>query len=255
MLWIRHLPKLLVCLCVYREVYYKSKTMERYNNWQDRYDDRRRDERRSDESHYRGAYRLDEEGDDSTYNRSRQGSQSRGNHGRSSDMQNRNRYNDNDNQGGDYVYRRSRNMQDNDDYTERQHQRSYRGQDDFGGRYGGSAGMRDSRSNDDERRGNSRSGSQQYDDVYRHRTSGNFDGDYRPDNYPHRRGENYGNMAGSLSFGYDGDRNSDPDYNRRYNPLTGELRQPRRDEDGRQRQPRRYGPPDRTGSNPDYDRY
>jgi hypothetical protein len=206
--------------------------MDRYNNWQDRQDDRRRDERRPDQSQYRGAYRLNENEQHSTYNRSRQG-----------DMDNRDR--DNEDQGGDYVYRRSRNLQDNDDYTERQYQQRYRGDssrqgndNNFGGRYGGGFGMRDS---------------QQYGDNYGHRTSGNFDGDYRPDNYQHRRGENYGNMAGSLSFGYDGDRNSDPDYNRRYNPLTGEIRH--RESDSEQRQPRRYGPPDRTGSNPDYDRY
>lgn len=221
--------------------------MERYNNnnWQDRRDDRRRDERRPAESQYRGAYRLDEDGHYSTYNRSRQG-----------DMGNRDRYSDN--QGGDYVYRRSRNLQDNDAYTERQYQQSYRrgsshedDHDNFGGRYGGGAGMRDNRSNYNERSESTRGGRQQYGDYYGPRTSGNFDGDYRPDNYPHRRDENYGNMAGSLSFGYDGDRNSDPDYNRRYNPLTGEMRQ----RGSEQRQPRRYGPPDRTGSNPDYDRY
>jgi hypothetical protein len=109
--------------------------MERYNNWQDRRDDRRRDERRPDESQYRGAYRLDEDEQYSTYNRSRQGGM--GNNGRD-------RYNED--QGGDYVYRRSRNLQDNDDYTERQYQQSYRGgssregdYSDFGGRYGGSS--------------------------------------------------------------------------------------------------------------------
>ncbi|WP_299708325.1 hypothetical protein [uncultured Pontibacter sp.] len=223
--------------------------MERYNNWQDRHDDRRRNERRPDESQYRGAYRLDEDEHYSTYNRNRQG-----------DMGNRGRDRYNEDQGGDYVYRRSRNLQDNDNYTERQYQQSYRGDSSrqgnysgFGGRYGGSAGMRDNRSRYNEGSRDSRSSSQQYGDQYSRRTSGNFDGDYRPDNYPHLRDENYGNMAGSLSFGYDGDRNSDPDYNRRYNPMTGEMRQ--RQSNYEQRQPRRYGPPDRTGSNPDYDRY
>lgn len=222
--------------------------MDRYNDRQDRRNDyrdnRRNNDRRPDESQYRGAYRLDDEGHYSTYNRSRQGGMDRDRH--------------NEDQGGDYVYRRSRNLQDNDDYTERQYQQSYRGgrqgeYSDFGGRYGGSAGMRDSRSGYNERNSRERGGTSDYGDYYRSRTSGNFDGDYHPDNYPHRRDENYGNMAGSLSFGYDGDRNSDPDYNRRYNPLTGEMRQ--RQGDYEQRQPRRYGPPDRTGSNPDYDRY
>ncbi|SIQ88967.1 hypothetical protein [Pontibacter lucknowensis] len=219
--------------------------MNRYNNWQDRRDENRRDNNRNDESQYRGAYRLDEDSHYSTYNRSGQGDRDR------------DRYNED--QGGDYIYRRSRNLQDNDDYTQRQYQQSYRGgsrqgaYSDFGGRYGGSAGMRDNRSGYNDPRSSERSSRQQYGDHYVNRTSGNFDGDYRPDNYPHRRDENYGNMAGSLSFGYDGDRNSDPDYNRRYNPMTGEMRERQRDYE--QRQPRRYGPPDRTGSNPDYDRY
>ncbi|TXK26984.1 hypothetical protein FVR03_21390 [Pontibacter qinzhouensis] len=51
----------------------------------------------------------------------------------------------------------------------------------------------------------------------------NFNNDYGPDNYQHRQNENYGNMAGSLSFGYDGDRNSDPDTHRFYDPLSGRL--------------------------------
>lgn len=221
--------------------------MERYNNWQDRRDDRHRDSRRLDESQYRGAYRLDEDGHYSTYNRSNQ-----------DDMGNRGRHEDN--HGGDYVYRRSRNLQDNDGYTERQYQQSYRGDNsrqgnysNFGGRYGGGAGMRDDRSRYGNEGGNLREDSQYYDDNYGRRISGNFDGDYHPDNYPQRRGENYGNMAGSLSYGYDGGYTSDPDYNRRYNPLTGEIRH--RSGNYQQGQPRRYGPPDRTASNPDYDRY
>lgn len=221
--------------------------MDRHNNWQDRRDDRAHDNRRLDESQYRGAYRLDEDSHYTTYNRSRHG-----------DLGERDR--NHDNHGGDYVYRRSRNLQDNDGYTERQYQQSYRGgspgqrdYNDFGGRYGGSAGMRDNRSDYNDRRGSSRGGDQQYGDYYSRRTSSNFDADYRPDHYPQRRGENYGNMAGSLSYGYDGGYNSDPDYNRRYNPLTGELRQ--RQGSYEQHQSRRYGPPDSTASNPDYDRY
>ncbi|WP_114782292.1 hypothetical protein [Botryobacter ruber] len=54
--------------------------------------------------------------------------------------------------------------------------------------------------------------------------SSNFYNDYGPDHYPHIEGENTGNMAGSLSYGYDGDWVSNPDYDRRYNPLTGEVR-------------------------------
>ena len=221
--------------------------MDRYNNRYDRQDDRRDDNRRLDESQYRGAYRLDEDGHYTTYNRSRQGDSGHDPH--------------NDNHGGDYVYRRSRNLQDNDGYTQRQYQQSYQGNrarsgdySNFGGRYGGSAGMRDSRSGYSERGGeSSRESSQSYDDDYGRRISGNFDNDYRPDYYSRGPGENYGNMAGSLSYGYDGGYNSDPDYNRRYNPLTGEIRH--RSNDHSQRRPHRYGPPDRTGTNPDYDRY
>ncbi|QCR22622.1 hypothetical protein [Pontibacter sp. SGAir0037] len=55
----------------------------------------------------------------------------------------------------------------------------------------------------------------------RERYSSNFNNDYGSDNYRSGRGENYGNMAGSLSFGYDGDNNADPDANRMYNPLSG----------------------------------
>lgn len=221
--------------------------MDRHNNWQDRRDDRTHDNRLLDESKYRGAYRLDEEGQYSTYYRSNQGDT--GHH--------------HDNHGGDYVYRRSRNLQDNDGYTERQYQQSYRGgsarqgvENDFGGRYGGSAGRRDSRSDYNERSGSSGSDNPYHPyhrNDYVHHASSNFDVYYGPDNLPYNPGENYGNMAGSLSYGYDGGYNSDPDYNRRYNPLTGELRQ--HQDSFEQPQPRRYGPPDNTASNPDYDRY
>ncbi|MDO6392311.1 hypothetical protein Q4E40_19405 [Pontibacter sp. BT731] len=222
--------------------------MDSYNNWQDRPEDRHRDNRLPNESQYRGAYRLDEDGHYSTYNRNRQG-----------DMGNHDRHNDN--HGGDYVYRRSRNLQDNDGYTQRQYQQSYRGdssrqgvENNFGGRYGGSAGMRDSRSDYNERSGSSRFDNPHYGDDYVHHASSNFDINYGPDHLPYNRGENYGNMAGSLSYGYDGGYNSDPDYNRRYNPLTGELRW-RESDYHQQRKPGRYGPPDLTASNPDYDRY
>ncbi|HEY4650496.1 MAG TPA: hypothetical protein VIG72_03735 [Pontibacter sp.] len=54
---------------------------------------------------------------------------------------------------------------------------------------------------------------------------GNFESDYGRDRYNnYGSGENYGNMAGSLSWGYDGNYNSDPDENRYYNPLTGHRR-------------------------------
>ncbi|WP_018478217.1 hypothetical protein [Pontibacter roseus] len=225
--------------------------MERHN-WQYRegYRDSRRgdfrdDRNRPDESSYRGAYRLD------TDSRHRNETTFDG-----FDMNDRGTRQ----QGGDYVLRRSRNLQDNDDYTQNQYQQSYgdsRGQqqwsdqrrsdrEGFGSRYGGAAGMEDRRT--------SFGGSRQDDDRQRFGGgAGNFNNNYGPDRYSNRRGENYGNMAGSLSFGYDGDYNSDPDYNRHYNPLSGEMRSYR--DHYTERHPRRYGPPDRTGSNPDYDRY
>ncbi|MCJ8167370.1 hypothetical protein MKJ04_21190 [Pontibacter sp. E15-1] len=53
---------------------------------------------------------------------------------------------------------------------------------------------------------------------------GNFNANYRPDTYRSGRGENYGNMAGSLSYGYDGSSNYNPDWNSRYDPLSGHRR-------------------------------
>jgi hypothetical protein len=229
---------------VYREVNQHRKAMERYD-WQERpyqRDDRSRN-READESSYRGAYRLDT--DSRHHNQSTYGGFDRGER-------------DTQQHGGGYVYRRSRNLQDNDNYTRQQHRKSpderrAYGRDHFGSRYGGGPGMQESPSRDagerrheDERR---------YEDerIYYNRGTGSiFDVNYGPDRYRPHPGENYGNMAGSLSYGYDGGYNSDPDYNRRYNPLTGELRSYREDYPWH---PKRYGPPDNTASNPDYDRY
>ncbi|WP_162426173.1 hypothetical protein [Pontibacter pudoricolor] len=62
--------------------------------------------------------------------------------------------------------------------------------------------------------------------MYRSRSVfGNFEGNYDPDRYrPRTRDENYGNMAGSLSVGYDGEWNADWEEHRYYNPLTGHRR-------------------------------
>lgn len=83
----------------------------------------------------------------------------------------------------------------------------------------------------------------------RHSGSGynNFDEPYAPDHYSRRRGENYGNMAGSLSFGYDGGYNSNPDYNRMYDPLSGKIRNRQDDFNSPRRNMR--------DENTDYDRY
>lgn len=90
------------------------------------------------------------------------------------------------------------------------------------------------------------------------RYKSNFNNDYGPDNYRHNRGENYGNMAGSLSFGYDGDFNSDPDHDRQYDPLSGRRRsyqenyETRRNEN-QKRPGNRYE--DRSGFDRDNDRF
>ncbi|WP_439883195.1 hypothetical protein ACSX1A_08480 [Pontibacter sp. MBLB2868] len=54
--------------------------------------------------------------------------------------------------------------------------------------------------------------------------AGNFNADYAPDHYGRGGGENYGNMAGSLSYGYDGTSTYDPDWNRYYDPQSGHRR-------------------------------
>lgn len=67
---------------------------------------------------------------------------------------------------------------------------------------------------------------QQPESMYRSRSVfANFEGNYDPDRFRTRgRDESYGNMAGSLSVGYDGDWNADWEEHRYYNPLTGHRR-------------------------------
>jgi hypothetical protein len=126
------------------------------------------------------------------------------------------------NQGGDYVYRRDRDYQDDFNQSER-HPYENRNAGHYRDRFGDGDSL--------------------------------FNNSYAPDPYRNKnRNENYGNMAGSLSFGYDGDYNSDPHYRRRYNPMNGKIRENYGEEDSR-RYPRTYGPPDNSGMNPDYDRY
>lgn len=52
----------------------------------------------------------------------------------------------------------------------------------------------------------------------------NFNANYAPDHYGQGGGENYGNMAGSLSYGYDGTTTFDPDWNSYYDPQSGHRR-------------------------------
>ncbi|NDK55481.1 hypothetical protein [Pontibacter fetidus] len=100
---------------------------------------------------------------------------------------------------------------------------------------------------------------QQPESMYRSRSVfGNFEGNYQPDNYYARRGENYGNMAGSLSVGYDGNRNADWNENRYYNPLTGHRRSYHGNYTSRhpeQDNERQYRDIDRDRERNAYDRY
>jgi hypothetical protein len=70
--------------------------------------------------------------------------------------------------------------------------------------------------------------------------AGNFSANYGPDHYRHREGENYGNMAGSLSYGYDGSSNYDPDWNSMYDPQTGHRRSYHGYYTSRHPEPRQY---------------
>lgn len=195
--------------------------MER-NNWNNRQgytNDRNRSrekERRVDEDVYRGAYRLDNTSD----------------HRNETTWDGFDRRDDRNRRGMDYNQDYNRNY--NSDYNRNYNsdQRPYRSESEKGSDF-----SRDSRSQN--RSGNNQSWDQQYqptsggygtrfggrerDNQNRDRYgAGNFNVDYSPDNYGSRtKGLNEGNMAGSLSFGYDGDNNADPDGNRRYDPLSG----------------------------------
>lgn len=208
-------------------------TNRRYNREPHGYRNPDRDShhyRRVDEDMYRGAYRFDNESDHSnetTYD----GFDLNDSMARHNEPYN---YRGETEQGGDYVYRRSRNTEDNN--------RRYSDSN----RYGNSDRSSQRRQN------NYNQG--YYEDSYGDGNS-NFNNSYAPDPYRNKnRDQNYGNMGGSLSFGYDGDYNSDPDYRRRFDPMSGKIRR-NRDEDMRNRHPRHYGPPDPYGINPDYDRY
>ncbi|MFD2245192.1 hypothetical protein [Pontibacter ruber] len=73
-----------------------------------------------------------------------------------------------------------------------------------------------------------------------------FHDEYGPDRY-RGRDEYSGNTAGSLSWGYDGGDASNPDYDRRFDPFSGRIRQRYSDYD----EPRR----NRYNDNQDDDRY
>ncbi|NEM97816.1 hypothetical protein [Pontibacter burrus] len=167
-----------------------------------------RHHREADEDMYRGAYRFDNESRDrneTTYdgfsNRDR-------------------RYSD------DRSYNRQYRSNDNSGYYANDNYSSNRGQNWNKDRMRDSGNWSQNRDNEYQSRQRSLHDNDR--ERYNRSTSigGNFDSDYRPDPY-YSRGpeENYGNMAGSLSYGYDGDYNADWETrNRHYNPLTGSLR-------------------------------
>lgn len=172
----------------------------------------RTNDRNLDDDAFRGAYRFETEGNDhdrTTYNgfeRRREDGRHFNRYSRLTYEQDRDRDHQDSNQGyrqdWSNSYRSNRNDRDYD-YNFGDNKRNY-----FQG-------------------GNER----HYDEQYRPTSGGygtrfggdrnNFDADYSPDRYRGNRDENYGNTAGSLSWGYDGINNYDPDYNRNYDPLTG----------------------------------
>lgn len=172
-----------------------------YTDYRNHY---RGDERPIDQDVFRGAYRFDNESrnrNETTYDgfdrRGRRHDDSRSNHY----MQ------DNYNSGQSYYYNDNRN-QDRDR-------------------------NRDGDWNSNNRQNSRQQGYWMDEETHQpeslHRSthvSGNFEDRYNRDRYNNYGDDrNYGNMAGSLSYGYDGDYNADwDDNNRHYDPLTGHRR-------------------------------
>ncbi|MFD3000995.1 hypothetical protein ACFS7Z_11520 [Pontibacter toksunensis] len=220
--------------------------MER-DNWNNRYrydnnrNQNRGSEGRVDEDSYRGAYRLDTTSDhrnqttwdgfDRDDRNRNQGSDYNRNYNSDYNRNYNNDYNRNYNSGQQGSRRESSRDNDNDRNSRYQNQDRSGNNRNWDEQYGSTSGGYGSRFG-----GNSGGNFGGYDRQDRHDSvrsriderdqSGwsNFNTDYSPDNYAGRRDSNYGNTAGSLSYGYDGDRNSDPDWNRQYNPLSGERR-------------------------------
>ncbi|RDV16621.1 hypothetical protein DXT99_02225 [Pontibacter diazotrophicus] len=238
--------------------------MER-DNWNNRNrysNDRnqnRGNEHRADEDSYRGAYRLDTSSDHrnvSTWNGFDRGEENRNqdsdynrNYNNDYNRNYNNDYNRNYNSGqqgnrggstaGNFDYDRDNRYQyqdrgDNTRNWDEQYQSTSGGYNSrFGGNQGGNSGGYDRENRHDSVRSRI--------DKRDNSGWGNFNSDYSPDNYAGRRsGANEGNMAGSLSFGYDGDRNSDPDWNRHYDPLSGERRSYHGDYQSRQQDRSQY---------------
>lgn len=159
----------------------------------------RGDDRPIDQSVFRGAYRLDTDSphhNQTTYNRNERREQLR------EDPRNYERRPDYYSSGSSYYYNEQSNQPQDPRRDYERNRSSYR----------------QGYWQDEE--------THQPESMYRStHISGNFEDNYSPDPYNrYNRGENYGNMAGSLSFGYDGNRNADWEEHRYYNPLTGHRR-------------------------------
>lgn len=193
--------------------------MER-NEWNSRwgYDsDRNRahgHRRQVDEDSYRGAYRLDTTSD----------------HRHETTWDGFDRRSDSSRRGTDYNldYNRNYNNDYNRNYNSDQ-RRVHSGEDNYSrdnrsGYRGGDDRIREEQFRPTSGGYNVRFGGRSERLEHSSPGAGNFDADYRPDHYGNGGGANYGNMAGSLSYGYDGDYNANPDWDSQYDPLTGHHR-------------------------------
>lgn len=175
------------------------KPMER-DNWNRRPEDYNRDRRNRDDRNesgdgYRGAYRLDND----------------------SNHRNETTYDGFDTNRGDAERNRYR----GNSYGQRERQEFRGNNDGFSQNRNNRNSLQNDSTSRDDRQFSGRDRDGGYNSGRREQYGSNFNNRYASDNYNHQRGENYGNMAGSLSFGYDGDFNADPDQNRMYDPLSG----------------------------------
>ncbi|MFD1188655.1 hypothetical protein [Pontibacter rugosus] len=188
-----------------------------------------REERRStDPDQYRGAYRLDTNSDhrnETTWNGF--GSSDRNNNRGEEAYRDNNTYRthhdrgyDHDNYSMNSRWRNSGNSNAGNSYNDQSSRYSGGNNRDSNEQYrSSSGGYRSNYSGGNSQQHRSVHDRIQDRDPY---GSGNFNADYRRDTYGNGNGNNYGNEAGSLSYGYDGSSNYDPDWNRHYNPLSGE---------------------------------
>lgn len=190
--------------------------MER-NDWNDRQGNGRgrvqhwENAPRADEDSYRGAYRLDTTSDhrnQTTWDGFEQRSGSNRHQGTDYNQDFNRNYNNDYNRNYNSDQRVSRGESSGDRGFSRNSQ--YGDQDGYSrNSQHPSSGHHRSRFSDDARHNR---------DIY---DTGNLQADYGPDSYGNGGGANYGNMAGSLSYGYDGAGNAAPDWNRHYDPMSG----------------------------------